>query len=63
MKKLFIILILLFSFSFVYSQPFAGRTKHKPLNKAMTKKQIKNAKEGKTFYYRNSKGQVIKRKF
>jgi len=62
MKKLFIIVILLFSFSFGYSQPFAGKTKHKPLSGKMTKKQIKNAKEGKTFYYRNDRGHVVKRK-
>jgi hypothetical protein len=40
--------------------PFAGKTKHKTVKK-MTKRQVRKAQKGKTFYYRNKKGKIKKR--
>lgn len=40
-------------------EPFAGKTKHKTVKK-MSKRQVKKAKKGKTFYYRKH-GKIVKR--
>lgn len=64
MKKLLFILILtLISMSVPAkkSSPFAGKTKHKTVKK-MSKRQVKNAQKGKTFYHMK-RGKIRKRRF
>ena len=63
MKKVIIILVAILFTSIAHGKeylPFAGSTKHKTV-KTMSKKQVKNVKKGKTFYYRKH-GKVVKRR-
>lgn len=65
MKKIIFILIIGFlalNLSAKEYQPFAGKTKHKKVKK-MSKRQLKRSQKGKTFYYHNKKGKVVKRKW
>ena len=41
--------------------PFEGKTRHKTIKK-MSKRQVRDAQHGKTMYYRNKRGEVVKRK-
>jgi len=63
-KAIFIVLLIMaVCFCLVFnanaSSPFAGKTKHKTV-KRMTKRQVKKAQKGKTFYYRKHR-KIVKR--
>jgi len=63
MKKLILILSLLLAFSFSgYTKGYKSSKKHHTV-KRMTKRQVKNASKGKTFYRMKKNGKIKKRKF
>ena len=54
MKTLIFLILFMLSFS-LYGQPFAGRTKHKPV-KTMKAAKVKKIQQGKNLYFRDSAG-------
>ena len=61
-KLLFIVAMALFCFSYsAEAKPYHSRKNHKTV-KRMTKRQVKNASKGKTFYHMK-RGKIRKRRF
>ncbi len=60
MKKLLFLISIVFVCSIMMQKTASAKTKHKTVVK-MSRRQVKNAKKGKTFYYRNKKGKLKKR--
>lgn len=58
MRKLFIILVLVLTTVLSYGNPFAGRTKHKPI-KRLHRKEVRQIINGKNMYVRE-KGKVYR---
>lgn len=66
MKKLLILIaVVILSTISIESKaqcfPFEGKTKNKTVKK-MSKRQVRDAQHGRTMYYRNKKGEIVKRK-
>jgi len=63
MKRLIIVLSLLLAFSFSgHAKGYHSSKKHHTV-KRMTKRQVKNAANGKTFYHMKKSGKIKKRRF
>jgi len=64
MKKLLLltIVLMLSYYAPVETKAEGKKTKHRTV-KRMTKRQVRNAQKGKTFYYRNKRGKLKKRLF